>query len=62
MLGMADHHARLAFAQERAETLRNVMQATKRRRRDKDAGRPRPACSSDPRPVAPALQVRRSAV
>jgi hypothetical protein len=43
MHGMFDHQARLEYARERAETLREVMRASQRRKSDDDAGRPTPA-------------------
>ena len=43
MHGMLDHHARAAYARDRAETLRGVMLASHRRKTEDDAGRRRPA-------------------
>ena len=44
MHGMLDHHSRVAYARDRAETLRAVMLASQRRKTEKnDAGRPTPA-------------------
>ena len=44
MHGMFDHHTRIDFARERAETLRDVMRASRRGRqtRDENAGRHAP--------------------
>jgi hypothetical protein len=43
MHGMLDHQSRVAYARDRAETLRDAMLASQRRKADDDAGRPTPA-------------------
>ncbi len=51
MHGMLDHHARAAYARDRAETLRDVMLASKQRKTDDDAGRRRPARAAVSQPA-----------
>ncbi len=53
MHGMLDTHARVAYARERAERLRDVMLASQRdRRSDDDAGRREPARAARPASTA----------
>jgi len=60
MYGMLDHHARAAYARDRAETLRDVMLASRRRKPDDDAGRRRPAHLVVSRPAR--LRIHRGTV
>jgi hypothetical protein len=50
MHGMLDHHARVAFAREHADTLREVMRAS-RRQPVTDVGASRSATTSQPQPA-----------
>ena len=61
MHGMLDHHARISLARERAETLRDVMRASRRGRQTQDdaAGRHTPARTEV---AAPSLRANRGAV
>ena len=63
MHGMLDHQARIDFARERAETLRDVMRASRRWRqtREDNAGRHLPARNEVASQPSPRLHANRSA-
>jgi hypothetical protein len=63
MHGIFDHQARIAFAHERADTLRDVMRAARRaaQTQDGEAGRRTPA-RLEVTPHSPCLRTQRGAV